>query len=82
MPFSVQCLKGKTNYKPIKMRTRSVTNKIASIDAQVSSMDNEIIKLQYLKIMIEKGIPLETIQYLKTIPAERIVQMLIKIGRD
>jgi predicted subunit of tRNA(5-methylaminomethyl-2-thiouridylate) methyltransferase len=64
------------------MRTRSVTNKIASIDAQVSSMDNEIIKLQYLKIMIEKGIPLETIQYLKTIPAERIVQMLIKIGRD
>lgn len=71
-----------TDYKPIKMRTRSVTNKIASIDAQVSSMDNEIIKLQYLKIMIEKGIPLETIQYLKTIPAERIVQMLIKIGRD
>jgi predicted subunit of tRNA(5-methylaminomethyl-2-thiouridylate) methyltransferase len=71
-----------TDYKPIKMRTRSVTNKIASIDAQVSSMDNEIIKLQYLKIMIEKGTPLETIQYLKTIPAERIVQMLIKIGRD
>lgn len=64
------------------MRTRSVTNKIASIDAQVSSIDNEIIKLQYLKIMIEKGIPTETIQYLQSIPAERIVQMLTKIGQD